>query len=149
MLHMNLLFLSNWHCCVLVTTQSFADHCLHVLAICCHQRAACVVVGPSANHREDQSYNIQSVEVKLLQMLQTIKSVHCSQCLIFSGGRGGGLLFLLFLHSLSFFQPISILLICYMLMAFLKDSSQTYTKSFTQCSNIPAQMDKWTWTMNW
>lgn len=84
---MNLLFLSNWHCCVLVTTQSIADHCLHVLAICCHQRAACVVVvGPSANHREDQSYNIQSVEVKLLQMLQTIKSVHCSQCLIFSGG---------------------------------------------------------------
>lgn len=136
---MNLLFLSNWHCCVLVTTQSIADHCLHVLAICCHQRAACVVVvGPSANHREDQSYNIQSVEVKLLQMLQTIKSVHCSQCLIFSGG---GLLFLLFLHSLSFFQPISILLICYMLMAFLKDSSQAYTKSFTQCSNIPAQMD--------
>lgn len=139
MLHMNLLFLSNWHCCVLVTTQSVADHCLHVLAICCHQRAACVVVvGPSANHREDQSYNLQSVEVKLLQMLQTIKSFHCSQCLIFSGG---GLLFLLFLHSLSFFQPISILLICYMLMAFLKDSSQAYTKSFTQCSNIPAQMD--------
>lgn len=138
MLHMNLLFLSNWHCCVLVTTQSVADHCLHVLAICCHQRAACAVVGPSANHREDQSYNIQSVEVKLLQMLQTIKSVHCSHCLIFSGG---GLLFLLFLHSLSFFRPISILLICYMLMAFLKDSSQAYTKSFTQCSNIPAQMD--------
>lgn len=80
---MNLLFLSNWHCCVLVTTQSVADYCPHVLAICCHQRAACAVVGPSANHREDQSYNIQSVEVKLLQ---TIKSVHCSHCLIFSGG---------------------------------------------------------------
>lgn len=139
MLHMNLLFLSNWHCCVLVTTQSVADHCLHVLAICCHQRAACVVVvGPSANHREDQSYNIQSVEVKLLQMLQTIKSVHCSQCLIFSGGVCYSYSFF---TPFPFFQPISILLICYMLMAFLKDSSQAYTKSFTQCSNIPAQMD--------
>lgn len=46
--------------------------------------------------QEDQSYNIQSVEVKLLQMLQTIKSVHCSQCLIFSGGG---------CYSYSFFTP--------------------------------------------
>lgn len=137
MLHMNLLFLSNWHCCVLVTTQSFADHCLHVLAICCHQRAACAVFGPSANHREDQSYNIQSVEVKLLQCYKQWKVSNAATVWYLMGG----LLFLLFLHSLSFFQPISILLICYMLMAFLKDSSQAYTKSFTQFSNIPAQMD--------
>lgn len=146
MLHMNLLFLSNWHCCVLVTTQSIADHCLHVLAICCHQRAACVVVvGPSANHREDQSYNIQSVEVKLLQMLQTIKSVHCSQCLIFSGGGGG-------CYSYSFFTPFPFFsqsAFCLSVTCWWLFSRTPVKHTQNPSLSVAIYLHKWTWTRNW
>lgn len=43
-------------------THSFADNCLHVVSLCCHEEAlsqmrACVVFGPSEIHGEDQTYD--------------------------------------------------------------------------------------------